>query len=188
MEDKKHPAKNNYSSSSFLKRNNLNSFQNENNNEFKENLEKISNSNPCEKYSESQKQNNITLSLEQFMENQNKKHLTTKFSHKDVEIFLKEKDKAMEEIIINEEINNENEKNENKNDTKNNNKNSNKSSQNLIFHGTFGKDEYDRIMNKEHHHHRHRHHHHHHKNNLENDSSKKTKEDKNKIVNIPLKC
>ena len=56
---------------------------------------------------------------------------------KDVEIFLKEKDKAMEEIMINEEINNENEKNENKNDTKNSNNNSNKSSQNLIFHGTF---------------------------------------------------
>ena len=184
MEDKKHLARNNYSSSTFLKRSNVNSFQNENNDEFKENFAKMSNSNPCQKYSESQK-NNITLSLEQFMENQSKKHLTTKFGHKDVEIFLKEKDKAMEEIIINEEINNENQKNDKNNDIKNNN-NSNKSSQNLIFHGTFGKDEYDRIMNKEHHHHHH--HHHHHKENLENDSSKKDKEDINKKGNIPLKC
>ena len=54
MEDKKLSARNNYSSSTFLKRIYLNSFQNENNNEFKKNLEKKSNSNPCKKYSESQ--------------------------------------------------------------------------------------------------------------------------------------
>ena len=187
MEDKKHQARNNYSSSTFLNRNNLDGFQNVDE-EFKENFEKISNSNPCKKYSESQKYNNHNLSLEQFMKNQNKKHLTTKFGHKDVAIFLKEKDKALQEIIINEEIN-ESENSENKNDIKDEN-NSNKSSHNLIFHGTFGKDQYNRIMNKEHHHHHHRHHHHHHhhKDNLETGQLSFNNKERNKEGNNPMKC
>ena len=45
MKNKKYSAKNNYSSSSFLKFNNLN-----NKNEFKKNLEKISNLKPCTKF------------------------------------------------------------------------------------------------------------------------------------------
>ena len=46
------------------------------------------------------------------MQNQDKKNLSTKFAHNDVEKFLKEKDKAMEEIIINEDIMNINENKE----------------------------------------------------------------------------
>ena len=38
------------------------------------------------------------------MENQNKNNLTTKSTPKDVENFLKEKDKAMEEIIMDEDV------------------------------------------------------------------------------------
>ena len=113
------------------------------------------------------------------MENQNEKHLKTKFSHKDVEIFLKEKDKGKKEIIINEGIN-EYVKNDNKNDIKNINNINSKTSQNLIFHGTFGKEEYGRIMMKEHHHH--------HNGNLEEVHLSNNKEDKNKKGNIPLKC
>ena len=101
MENKnRHPIKNNSLSSSFLQCKGLNMLQNKRHKQLKEDDdEKVSNSSPTKNHSESQKNNNIKLSLEQFMENQNKKHLTTKFTHKDAEKFLKEKDKAMEEII-----------------------------------------------------------------------------------------
>jgi len=171
MENKKnHPIKNNCLSSSYLKYNGLNNLQNEKEEKFKENNEKFSNSSPDKNHYESQK--HITnISLEQFMKTQNKKHLTTKFSHKDAEKFLKEKEKAMEKIIIEEDIinssGNEEEKNENKNDI-NYNKNykklkqENNTSQFVIFHGTFGKEEIQSLNKDHHHHHHHRHHHHHH--------------------------
>ena len=112
----------------------------------------------------SDKQNNMRITLEQFMENQEKKHLSTKFNKKEVDFFLKEKDQAMEEINIDENISNNKKKikfaepSENK---VNNIINDNKSSHILIFKGTFGKDEYNRINNEEHRHHHHHHHHHH---------------------------
>ena len=115
------------------------------------------------------------MPLEEFMQSQNKKHLSTNFDHKEVKKFLEEKDKAMQEIIINEDVlkSNEIEKNnkkthfinnnnENYLKTKNENNNKqydNKSSHLLIFHGTFGKDQYGRIINQGHHHHHHHHHH-----------------------------
>ena len=185
MSDEKRQIKNNCLSSSFLQFKGLNTLQNEIDHEFKENFEKVSNSNPCKKYYESLKQNKIILPLEEFMQNQNKKHLSTNFDHKEVQKFLEEKDKAMQEIIINEDIlkSNESEKNNKKTHfinnnnekylkTKNENNNKqydNKSSHLLIFHGTFGKDQYGRIINQGHHHHHHyHHHHHHHKHHLEN--------------------
>ena len=117
----------------------------------------------------SDKQNSMRITLEQFMENQEKKHLSTKFNKKEVDFFLKEKDQAMEEINIDENISNNKKKikfaepSENIENKVNNIMNDNKSSHILIFKGTFGKDEYNRITNEEHHHHHHhRHHHHHH--------------------------
>ena len=115
----------------------------------------------------SDKQNSMRITLEQFMENQEKKHLSTKFNKKEVDSFLKEKDQAMEEINIDENISNNKKKfaepSENIENKVNNIMNDNKSSHILIFKGTFGKDEYNRINNEEHHHHHHhRHHHHHH--------------------------
>ena len=140
------------------------------------------------------------MPLEEFMQSQNKKHLSTNFDHKEVKKFLEEKDKAMQEIIINEDVlkSNEIEKNNKKTHFINNNnekylktKNENndkqydnKSSHLLIFHGTFGKDQYGRIIN----------HHHHHKHNLENSSlniNKNNNEDKEikkrKFLNIKYK-
>lgn len=114
----------------------------------------------------SDKQNNMRITLEQFMENQEKKNLSTKFNKKEVDSFLKEKDQAMEEINIDENISNNKKKfaepSENIENKVNNIMNDNKSSHILIFKGTFGKDEYNRINNEEHRHHHHRHHHHHH--------------------------
>ena len=52
----------------------------------------------------SEKQNNSKLTLDQFMQNQEKKHLSTKFNRKEVDTFLKEKDAAMEEIIMEEDF------------------------------------------------------------------------------------
>ena len=115
----------------------------------------------------SDKQNNMRITLEQFMENQEKKHLSTKFNKKEVDFFLKEKDQAMEEINIDENISNNKKKikfaepSENIENKVNNIMNDNKSSHILIFKGTFGKDEYNRINNEEHRHHHHHHHHHH---------------------------
>lgn len=115
----------------------------------------------------SEKQNNIKISLEQFMENQEKKHLSTKFNKREVESFLKDKDAAMEEINIDENIINKDLNNENNNVNKNSiiiNKaqNDNKYSHILIFKGTFGNEQFNKILNEEHHHHQHHHHHHHH--------------------------
>ena len=116
----------------------------------------------------SDKQNSMRITLEQFMENQEKKHLSTKFNKKEVDFFLKEKDQAMEEINIDENISNNKKKikfaepSENIENKVNNIMNDNKSSHILIFKGTFGKDEYNRINNEEHHRHHHHHHHHHH--------------------------
>ena len=115
----------------------------------------------------SEKQNNIKISLEQFMENQEKKHLSTKFNKKEVESFLKDKDAAMEEINIDENIFDKDLNNENNNINKNSiiiNKaqNDNKYSHILIFKGTFGNEQFNKILNEEHHHHHNHHHHHHH--------------------------
>ena len=57
----------------------------------------------------SEKQNHIKISLHQFIENQEKRHLSTKFNKKEVDTFLKEKDAAMEEIKIDEDIPKKNE-------------------------------------------------------------------------------
>ncbi len=91
--------KKNCSSSNFLNFKGFNNIHDEINGEGKE-----SNSGKSKICSKSIKNNNVKLSLIQFMENQNKKHLSTKFAHKDVEVFLKEKDKAMEEIIMDEDV------------------------------------------------------------------------------------
>ena len=114
----------------------------------------------------SEKQNNIKISLEQFMENQEKKHLSTKFNKKEVESFLKDKDAALEEINIDENIFNKDLNNENNNINKNSiiiNKaqNDNKYSHIFIFKGTFGNEQFNKILNEERHHHHHHHHHHH---------------------------
>ena len=135
----------------------------------------------------SEKQNNTKLTLLQFMENQEKKHLSTEFNKKEVDAFLKEKDAAMEEINMDEDIpkrketekkNADDEENNRTNKENNlNNVNSiiinqtqsdNKSSHILIFKGTFGKDEYNRLVNEEHKHHHHHHHHHQHHHHNEN--------------------
>ncbi len=118
----------------------------------------------------SEKQNILKITLHQFIENQEKKHLSTNFNRKEVDTFLKEKDAAMEEITIDEDIQQikEGEKNNvNNNDNIENNMNKingedNKSSHILIFKGTFGKDEYNRLVEKGEHKHHHHHHHHHH--------------------------
>ena len=151
MAQAKHPQKNYFSSSalSTYKEFNLG----------KENL-------PKELCLVSEKQNNIKLSLEQFMENQEKKHLSTKFNKKEVESFLKDKDAAMEEINIDENIFDKDLNNEHNNINKNNiiiNKaqNDNKYSHILIFKGTFGNEQFNKILNEERHHHHHHHHHHH---------------------------
>ena len=104
MAQAKHPQKNYFSSSalSTYKEFNLG----------KENL-------PKELCLVSEKQNNIKISLEQFMENQEKKHLSTKFNKKEVESFLKDKDAAMEEINIDENIFDKDLNNENNNINKN---------------------------------------------------------------------
>ncbi len=177
METKIHPYKSNYLSSSDLKFKGLNNLNTEIDSEYKENMEKALNSSPCKKYAESSKQTNIHLSLLNFMENQNKKHLSTKYTHKDVEHFLKEKNKALEEIVIDENLSENKDTDENiennnksnmcneknlKNEEKKNNQYDNKNSHLLIFHGTFGNDEYEKIINQKDHHHHHNHHHHHH--------------------------
>jgi len=160
MEAKKNnKIKNHCLSSNFNKYNVLDSLQNQKKEKNKENGDKISNLSPFQKYPGSQK-HTINLSLEQFIQNQNKMHLTTKFSHKEVKKFLKEKDKAMEKIIIEEDIIS-NSGNEEKNKDNNINKNNkNKTSHIVIFNGTFGEDEYQKIINNGHHHHHHHHHHH----------------------------
>ena len=102
--EKKHLYKNNCSSANFFDFNGLKSLNYEINEGSNENTG-ISNSSPSKKYSQSTKNNKInSLNLVKFMENQSKKRLTTNFAHKDVVNFLKEKDKAMEKIIIDEEI------------------------------------------------------------------------------------
>ena len=202
MEDKKHPLRNNCISSKILQCNGLSNLHKEMQKEFKNEVEEIPSSNPSKKYTESLSTNNINLCLKQFMENQNKKQLSTKFGHKYVEHFLKEKDEAMQEIIVNEEIkeNSEIENDDNKNGLKNNNgrcsKCDNNTSHLLIFHGTFGVDEYNKKINGEHHHHHHHHHHrhhHHHNHHSQNeDLSKNNNNNKveyeNKKEKIPIKC
>ena len=204
MIEKIRPIKNNCSSSSFLKYREFYGIHGEMNGHHKNKNEKNSNSNQSRKYSKSHKHNNINLSLIKFMENQDKKHLTTLFSHKEVEKFLKEKDKAMEKIVIEDDLinNKENTISKEANITKDNNEksvkfnidinniqNDNKSSHLVIFHGTFGKDEYDRLINTanpEHHHHHHHHHHHldnHNKEEHKTSNKQEIKKDISLIVN-----
>ena len=174
MKTKHHPYKNNCSSSSFLKFRFLNCINEKMNPEHKNKKEKQSNLTPNKRFSESVKRKNE--SLLHFMENQNKKHLSTKFAYKDVITFLNEKDKAMEQIIIDENIiSNTDSTKDDDHRTKlnthndpdiNNEQNDNRTSHLLIFHGTFGEDKYGKIMKEKekekHHHHNHHHHHHHH--------------------------
>ena len=129
----------------------------------------------------SEKQNHIKISLQQFLENQEKRHLSTKFNRKEVDTFLKEKDAAMEEIKIdedipkkkefeitnadlanNEKLNKENNLNNLNSITINQTQDDKNSSHILIFKGTFGKDQFNRLVNQENKHHHHHHHHHHH--------------------------
>ena len=177
MKTKHHPYKNNCSSSSFLKFRFLNCINEKMNPEHKNGKEKQSNLTPNKRFSESVKRKNE--SLLQFMENQNKKHLSTKFAYRDVLNFLNEKDKAMEQIIIDENIiRNTDSTKDDDHRTKlnttdpdtNKQQNDNRTSHLLIFHGTFGEDKYGQIMKEKekekekekHHHHNHHHHHHHH--------------------------
>ena len=192
MIEKIRPIKNTCCSSSFLKYKEFYGIHGDMSGHHKN--DKISNQNQSRKYSKSHKHSNRNLSLIKFMENQDKKHLTTHFSHKEVEKFLKEKDKAMEKIIIEDDlINNKentitketnitkdnNEKSVKFNDDINNIQGDNKSSHIVIFHGTFGKDEYDRVVNTanpENHHHHHHHHKHHHLDNHNKEENKNSNE------------
>ena len=209
MEDKKKHIRNIYKSSKILNCNGLKNLHKEIQNEFKEDLLGISKSNPSnsKNYSESLgTKNDMSLNLKQFMENQNKIRLSTKFGHKYVEQFLKEKDKAMEEIEISEEITkdigseNDDIKNNLKNNEKCNKYENNSNSHLLIFRGTFGKDEFEKKKNEDehhhhHHHHHHRHHHHNHHSetninefNKNNNINKNPEEYDNKKEIIPIKC
>ena len=191
------PIKNNCLSSGFLKFKGLYNIHNGINGEHKENKDIDNNSAQSKQLSEKHKHKNLnSSSLIQFMENQDKKHLSTNFNHKNAEKFLKEKEKAMEEIIFEDEPmigNNENnnddkedrskleikdknksvqfkkEKDENKSQYKSNNENNNI----LIFHGTFGEDKVNEIMKEHHHKHSHHHHHHHHHHHYENENKNK---------------
>lgn len=185
-EKSNHPIKNNCLSSGFLQFKGLYNIHDEDiNGESKGNKESAINSNQPKQFSDTHIQKNINMSLIQFMENQDKKHLSTNFNHKDAKKFLKEKDKAMEKIIFEDESLDENDKTDNEekedrnksnikdknesfnfnkenDENKNNNKNENNNI--LIFHGTFGEDKVNEILNRgqHHQHHRHSHHHHHH--------------------------
>jgi hypothetical protein len=192
MIEKIRPIKNTCCSSSFLKYKEFYGIHGDMSGHHKN--DKISNQNQSRKYSKSHKHINRNLSLIKFMENQDKKHLTTHFSHKEVEKFLKEKDKAMEKIIIEDDlINNKentiaketniakdnNEKSVKFNNDINNIQGDNKSSHIVIFHGTFGKDEYNRVVNTakpENHHHHHHHHKHHHLDNHNKEENKNSNE------------
>lgn len=186
--------KNNYLSSNFLKFKGLYNSPERINGALKENKDTDNNSNQSKQLSETQLRKNISLSLNKFMENQDKKHLSTNFNHKDVKKFLKEKEKAMEEIIIEDEsIDDENlndneekedrskpkvkDKNksvnfkEEKNQNKSKDNSSNENNNILIFHGTFGEDKFNEIVkaqNLHKHSHHHHHHHHHHVNENKN--------------------
>ena len=201
-----HPIKNNCLSSGFLQFKGLyNIHEDDINGESKGNKESAINSNQLKLLSETHLQKNINLSLSQFMENQDKKHLSTKFNHKDVKKLLKEKDKAMEKIVFEDESLDENDKTDNEengyrskskiedrnkniklNKENDENKNSNKSDNNknnniFIFHGTFGEDKCNEIMNNDHHHrHSHHHHHHHHHQDSHKLESQNGNENKNK--------
>jgi hypothetical protein len=182
-EKSNHPIKNNCLSSGFLQFEGLYNIHDDNiNGQSKGNKESVINPNQQKLFSQTNLNNNISLSLSQFMENQDKKHLSTNFNHKDVKKFLKEKDKAMEKIVFEDDSLDENDKTDNEENEERNkskkedrnksiklnkendeNKNNSKNENNniLIFHGTFGEDKCNEIMNIAHHH-RHSHHHHHH--------------------------
>jgi hypothetical protein len=179
------PIKNNCLSSDLLKFKGLYNIHDGINGQFKENKNIDKNSTQYNQLSETHLQKNLSSSLIQFMENQDKKHLSTNFNHQNVKKFLEEKEKAMEKIIFEDESLDENDKTDNeekedrnksnikdKNESFNfnkendENKNNNKKENNniLIFHGTFGEDKVNEILNRDQHHqhHRHSHHHHHH--------------------------
>lgn len=185
------PIKNNCLSSDLLKFKGLYNIHDGINGQFKENKNIDKDSTQYNQLSETHFQKNLSSSLIQFMENQDKKHLSTNFNHQNVKKFLEEKEKAMEKIIFEDEpLDEKKEKyNEDKklkvkdksksvkfkkemdekkiqNDSKNENNNI------LIFHGTFGQDKFDEIM-KTPHHHRHSHHHHHHHHHHENENKSK---------------
>ncbi len=172
--DKKQLYKNNCSSSSFLDFNGLKSLKFDINEDSNENTDTVTNSSPSKNYSRSTKNKKVSnLSLAKFMENQNKKRLTTNFAHKDVVIFLKEKDKAMEKIIIEDEMIKSKETNEKNDEEENNNVNDEEENnnvddveennkKNIEFRGTFGKEDCEKNQKHHHHHHNHHHHHHHH--------------------------
>jgi len=186
METKICPKKNVCSASSLVNFKNIHILKKELKIESKENIQKISNSNVCKK----NEIKDINLSLIKFMVNHNKMHLSTKYGHKESEKFLKEKDKAMEKIELNEEIEKNNIENKCSLSENKNNKNL---SHLVIFHGTFGKE----ALKEHHHHHQHhhRHHHHHHHNHSEdkikNDNRNDNNGDDKAIINkndISFKC
>ena len=187
------PIKNNCLSSDLLKFKGLYNIHDGINGQFKENKNIDKNSTQYNQLSETHLQKNLSSSLIQFMENQDKKHLSTNFNHQNVKKFLEEKEKAMEKIIFEDEPRDEKNENDNEdkklkvkdksksvkfkkekdekkikiqNDSKNENNNI------LIFHGTFGEEKFDEIM-KAPHHHRHSHHHHHHHHHHENENKSK---------------
>ena len=95
----------------------LESIRDERENELKVKAE--SNSDSTSSKIETQKNENTNSSIEQFIKNQSMKHLSTKFSHKDIVDFLKEKDKAMQKIKINEDIDTTNEDEEEEEENQN---------------------------------------------------------------------
>lgn len=207
-ENSNHPIKNNCLSSGFLKFKGLYNIHGDTNGEFKENNESAINSNKQKQLLETHVEKNINLSLIQFMENQDKKHLSTNFNHNEVKKFLKEKDKAMEKIVIEDESIDENDKTDHEekgdrakskmedrkgcvkfNKKNNENKNNNKKESNniLIFHGTFGEDKFNEITNINHHHHHSHHHHHHHHHHQDNHKLENQNENEHKN-NLAFEC
>ena len=208
-EKSNHSIKNNCLSSGFLQFKGLYKIHDDDTNgKLNGNKESGINSNQPKLFSETHLQKNINISLIQFMENQDKKHLSTNFNHNEVKKFLKEKDKAMEKIVIEDESLDENDKTDNeekeeRNSSKakdrnksfkfdkeiNANKNNNKKENNniLIFHGTFGEDKFNEITNMGHHHGHSHHHHHHHHHHQDNHKSQSQNENENKS-NLSFEC
>ena len=90
------------------------------------------------------------LSLKEMIEKK-KSSVSNKNNSNKLNEFLNEMDKAMEEVVLNDEISNSNEENK-----------ENKSSYEISFNGTFKeKDDEGENKQKEHHHHHHNEHHHH---------------------------
>ena len=111
------------------------------------------------------------LSLKEMVEKK-QSSVSNKNNSNKLNDFLNEMDKAMEEVVLNDEISNSNE--EDKGNKENKENKENKSSYEISFNGTFKeKDDEDENKQKEHHHHHHNEHHHHHHHHSHNSKEEK---------------